>query len=195
MILDSAVNRADVRANDKSRRCVGTESARVEQESVIALIRDLTSRLSAVATEFGDRAERAVMADTHTTSDSPMAMPIDRSRGASAPGTRRMHTERLIAERRARRAYFAPDLFHEPAWDMLLSLYLANGEGRILNVKALVASSDAPVTTSQRWIDHLHKLRLIDRVGDPDDRRRVEISLSDTGLTAIERYLDAIAAA
>ena len=167
----------------------------MEQESVIALIRDLTSRLSAVATEFGDRAERAVMAETDAADDSPMGTPIGGSLAANAPATRRMHAERLIAERRARRAYFAPDLFHEPAWDMLLSLFLANEEGRILNVKALVASSDAPVTTSQRWIDHLHKLRLIDRVGDPDDRRRVEISLSDTGLTAIERYLDAIAAA
>ena len=163
----------------------------MEQESVIALIRDLTSRLSAVATEFGDRAERAVLADT----DVPLESPFSRSLAESPPAIRRLHAERLIAERRARRAYFAPDLFHEPAWDMLLSLFLANEEGRILNVKALVASSDAPVTTSQRWIDHLHKLRLIDRVGDPDDRRRIEISLSDTGLTAIERYLDAIAAA
>lgn len=167
----------------------------MEQESVIALIRDLTSRLSAVATEFGDRAERAVMAETDAAASSPIAPSQAGANGAAAPAPRRLNAERLIAERRARRAYFASDLFHEPAWDMLLSLYLANDEGRILNVKALVASSDAPVTTSQRWIDHLSKLRLIDRVGDPDDRRRVEISLSDTGLTAIERYLDAVAAA
>lgn len=157
----------------------------MEQESVIALIRDLTSRLSAVATEFGDRAERAVSAEAGTTE---VAVGV-----AAPPPSRRTLAERLIAERRARRTYFAPDLFHEPAWDMLLALYIANEEGRILNVKALVGSSDAPVTTSQRWIDHLHKLRLIDRVGDPDDRRRVEISLSDTGLVAIERYLDAVA--
>ena len=175
----------------------------MEQESVIALIRDLTSKLSAVATEFGDRAERAVIAETGPAAgpptDTPSAISSDAAptvSSATAPAaTRRSRAERLIAERRARRAYFAPDLFHEPAWDMLLALFLANEEGRVLNVKALVASSDAPVTTSQRWIDHLHKLRLIDRVGDPDDRRRVEISLSDTGLTAIQRYLDAVAAA
>ncbi len=180
----------------------------MEQESVIALIRDLTSRLSAVATEFGDRAERAVKADPDAVqalngygSAGPASMGSamgGSTTGGSSSGEpaaiRRMHAERLIAERRARRAYFAPDLFHEPAWDMLLALFLANEEGRIMHVKALVASSDAPVTTSQRWIDHLHKLRLIDRVGDPDDRRRIEISLSDTGLTAIQRYLDAIAA-
>ena len=156
----------------------------MEQETVIALIRDLTSRLSAVATEFGDRAERAVIAETGVAEATPPA--------SGGKASHRTVAERLIAERRARRSFFAPDLFHEPAWDMLLALFIANEDGRILNVKALVASSDAPVTTSQRWIDHLHKLRLIDRFGDPDDRRRVEISLSDAGLTAIKRYLDAV---
>lgn len=163
----------------------------MEQESVIALIRDLTSRLSAVATEFGDRAdraERAGIAENQFLRDPAETAPVRTM-------SRRDIADRLIAERRQRRDHFPTDLFHEPAWDMLLALYLANEDGRILNVKALVASSDAPVTTSQRWIDHLHKLRLIDRVGDPDDRRRIEVSLSDTGLGAVERYLDAVATA
>ncbi len=191
MILDTTMEWADDLRTRHAASATARGERQVEQESVIALIRDLTSRLSAVATEFGDRAERAVKADTDPTTDAAPAFTGQAATGTAA--IRRMHAERLIAERRARRAYFAPDLFHEPAWDMLLALFLANEENRILHVKALVASSDAPVTTSQRWIDHLHKLRLIDRVGDPDDRRRVEISLSDTGLTAIQRYLDAIA--
>ena len=45
------------------------------------------------------------------------------------------------------------------------------------------------MTTSQRWIDHLHKLKLIDRVIDPIDRRRMEISLSDNGFVAVTAYL------
>lgn len=76
---------------------------------------------------------------------------------------------------------------------MLLALYVADHERRIMNVKTLVGSADAPVTTSQRWIDHLAKLGLIDRVTDPIDRRRIEVSLSDSGRKAIEGYLAAIA--
>jgi len=52
--------------------------------------------------------------------------------------------------------------------------------------------ADAPVTTSQRWIEHLHKLKLIDRVNDPTDRRRIEISLSAAGYDAVAGYLTAI---
>ncbi len=64
-----------------------------------------------------------------------------------------------------------------------------------MNVKTLVASAHAPVTTSQRWIDHLHKLKLIDRVIDPIDRRRIELSLSDSGYTAVTAYLKRLGAA
>jgi len=48
------------------------------------------------------------------------------------------------------------------------------------------------VTTSQRWIDHLAKLGLVTRVVDPTDRRRIEVTLSQTGLEAIDGYLKAI---
>ena len=61
-----------------------------------------------------------------------------------------------------------------------------------MNVKTLVSAADAPVTTSQRWIDHLAKLGLVTRVVDPTDRRRIEVTLSQTGLEAIDGYLKAI---
>lgn len=101
-----------------------------------------------------------------------------------------MLAEQLLQRRQARFDFFPSELFHEPAWDMLLALYIAQTDKKVMNVKTLVAAASAPVTTSQRWIDHLHKLKLIDRVVDFEDRRRIEISLSSTGHDSIERYLD-----
>jgi len=101
----------------------------------------------------------------------------------------------LLAQRMARFDHFPAELFHEPAWDMLLALFVAHEERRTLNVKALVGTAHTPVTTSQRWIDHLHKLKLVDRVIDPHDRRRMEVSLSDTGQTAVRAYLRRLGAA
>ena len=150
----------------------------MEQEAVIALIKDLTTRLSAVADQFTGRPDET-------------ALPADRSDGAVAERpNRRAQAARLLEERRLRRDYLPEELFHEPAWDMLLALYLAHIDRRTLNVKTLVACADAPVTTSQRWIDHLAKLKLVDRVIDPMDRRRIEVSLSDHGADAVGRYLD-----
>ena len=75
---------------------------------------------------------------------------------------------------------------------MMLALFVSRDERQPMNIKALVSMSDAPVTTSQRWIEHLHKLRLIDRVIDPTDRRRVETSLSYDGEQAMRGYLRAL---
>jgi DNA-binding MarR family transcriptional regulator len=150
----------------------------VPDESIVGLVKDLTTRLSAIAVEFGDRADRyagngAIIATAER--QPPCAV-----------------ARRLLSERQARQDFFPAELFHEPAWDMLLALYVAGEERQVMNVKTLVATTSAPVTTSQRWIDHLHKLRLIDRIIDPIDRRRVEISLSDSGERAVIAYLDRV---
>lgn len=145
-------------------------------ESIAGLVKDLTAQLSAIATEFGARADRL-------TDGSSVAEP-----GMAALDAREL-AKQLLAQRMARFDYFPAELFHEPAWDMLLALFVAQEERRTMNVKTLVGSAHAPVTTSQRWIDHLHKLKLVDRVIDPLDRRRMEISLSDSGNTAVRAYL------
>lgn len=152
----------------------------MSDESIVGLVKDLTTRLSAIAVEFGDRADRFA------------------GSGNGAVGTTAERqppcavARRLLSERQARQDFFPAELFHEPAWDMLLALYVAGEERQVMNVKTLVATTSAPVTTSQRWIDHLHKLRLIDRIIDPIDRRRVEISLSDSGERAVIAYLDRV---
>lgn len=151
-------------------------------ESITGLVKDLTTRLSAIAVEFGTRADQ--LAD-----EPDVGMP-----GGAAPDAREL-AKQLLAQRMARFDHFPAELFHEPAWDMLLALFVAHEERRTMNVKTLVASAHAPVTTSQRWIDHLHKLKLIDRVIDPVDRRRIEISLSDSGYTAVTAYLRRMGAA
>lgn len=95
----------------------------------------------------------------------------------------------LLAQRHSRKRFLPNSLFHEPAWEILLSLYVVHLRGGSLGVKQLVALVDAPVTTSQRWIDQLVHMKLLQRVNDPLDRRRQEISLTDHGAQALENYL------
>ncbi|WP_309659317.1 MULTISPECIES: hypothetical protein [unclassified Sphingomonas] len=139
----------------------------------MALIKDLTAKLAVVANGIDERIG-------HEAPPASTATPLNRARA-------------LIEQRRLRRRFLPEELFHEPAWDMLLALYVASHDHRVMNVKTLVSSADAPVTTSQRWIEHLAKLGLVRRMVDPIDRRRIEVSLSDDGRRAIEAYLAAIA--
>lgn len=150
----------------------------MRNETVLSLINDLTETLSTVAAEFNDRVSRAARPDA--SNEEPSQTTLTR------------YANSLLAERRMRRHFLPAELFQEPAWDMLLALFAAREERLPMNVKTLVSFSDAPATTSQRWIDHLHKLNLINRVADPVDRRRIEISLSDNGNQAMSAYLRAV---
>lgn len=147
-------------------------------DSVEDLIRDLSTRLGDIAGEFGSRADRIIASGkpgSNDVSDGPVDLVA--------------RAEELLAARRARRKFFPPDLFHEPAWEMLVALFIVYETDHSMNVKQLVGCSDAPATTSQRWIDHLHKSGLINRVTDTEDRRRIDISLSEKGHEAMTRYL------
>ncbi|PTW46944.1 hypothetical protein C8J25_104283 [Sphingomonas faeni] len=150
----------------------------MKNETVVELVKDLTAKLSAVAEEFNGRVAKA--AEPAPVGNEPNDAALIE------------HANAVLEQRRLRRKFLPGELFHEPAWDMLLALFASRDDRMPMNIKALVSMSDAPVTTSQRWIEHLHKLKLIDRVTDPTDRRRVEISLSYTGDQQMKAYLRAL---
>jgi hypothetical protein len=49
---------------------------------------------------------------------------------ADGAGALRAVAERLYSDRRKRDEHFPPGLFGEPAWDLLLALFIARGDGR-----------------------------------------------------------------
>lgn len=88
--------------------------------------------------------------------------------------------EQFIRLRRRRDAIFGKTLFADPAWDMLLDLFLARERGlRPISTSSLCIASGVPATTALRWIDLLVRQGLLSRHADPKDRRRVFIRLTD----------------
>jgi len=148
-------------------------------ETVEDLIRDFSAKLGSIAGEFGARADQIISSGRAVGEIAP----------ADGPPDLVARARNIMASRKARRKFFPADLFHEPAWEMLMALFIVYENEHTMNVKTLVSCSDAPATTSQRWIDHLHKSGLIDRVTDTIDRRRIDISLSDRGYDAMTKYL------
>ncbi|MBI1401595.1 MAG: MarR family transcriptional regulator [Porphyrobacter sp.] len=96
------------------------------------------------------------------------------------------------ALRRKRAAIFGnPELFGEPAWDILLDLYIAQAEDKPVSVSSACIGSAAPATTGLRWLGVLTEEGLVLREADPEDNRRVLVRLSRTGIAAMERFFDA----
>jgi hypothetical protein len=97
---------------------------------------------------------------------------------------------RMIRERARRQNYFDAGLFADPAWDMMLDLFVAEAEGRETPVMNLCLSSQVPETTTLRWVKTLEHAGVFIRQKDDHDQRRVLVRLSPSAATAMAAYLD-----
>ncbi|MCJ2186426.1 helix-turn-helix domain-containing protein [Novosphingobium beihaiensis] len=92
-------------------------------------------------------------------------------------------------DRRRRTKIFDSDsLFGEPAWDILLDLFIAAKERRRVSVTSACIGSAVPSTTALRWITILERDGFLAREADPGDARRVYVKLSARGYSAMLEY-------
>jgi len=92
-------------------------------------------------------------------------------------------------QRRLRTAAFdRSDIFGEPAWDILLDLYVSQANGAKVPVSSACIASSVPPTTGLRWLGILCEQGLAMRKHDPQDQRRVLVRLTDHGLKCMDAY-------
>jgi hypothetical protein len=99
----------------------------------------------------------------------------------------------IIRLRRMRERYFGADLFADPVWDMLLDLMAAHLEGKCVTVTSVCAAAAVPSATAQRRLKALTRKGIVVRTGDPGNRRRIYLSLSEEtqqAMTDLLRCLD-----
>jgi DNA-binding MarR family transcriptional regulator len=96
---------------------------------------------------------------------------------------------RAIRARRMRGSFFAPGLFSDPAWDMLLDLYAADAEDMPVSVSSLCIASAVAPTTALRWIARMTEDGLLERRPDATDRRRAFMALTDVARVGMRGYL------
>ena len=97
-----------------------------------------------------------------------------------------------IRARRLRGQFFDPQLFADPAWDMLLDLMAARLERVSVSVSSLCIAAAVPPTTALRWITTMVEAGLFEREDDPMDRRRAYIALTDTAFDGMRNYAAAV---
>ncbi|WP_301749564.1 MarR family winged helix-turn-helix transcriptional regulator [uncultured Erythrobacter sp.] len=142
----------------------------------------------------------AIAARIRSAADDGVAVPLAADIGSRSDSRSlrpsRSHivlARRIYALRRKRQAIFGiPDLFGEPAWDILLDLFIAQGEGKSVSVSSACIGSAAPPTTGLRWLGVLANEGLVLRENDADDHRRVLVRLTPAGIAAMERFFDAV---
>ena len=94
---------------------------------------------------------------------------------------------RAVARRRCR--HLASEWFGEPAWEMLLELFIQFAEGTRVSTKSLAIASGAPCTTALRIMDRLEAASLIERSPSQMDKRVTLVSLTREGVVAVGSVL------
>lgn len=95
----------------------------------------------------------------------------------------------MYQARRKRSMYMPAELFADPAWDMLLDLFVAGFHARRITVSSLCIASSVPPTTALRWISTLEEAQLVERVPMEHDRRSSEVKLTINGHEAMRQCL------
>lgn len=93
-------------------------------------------------------------------------------------GTLTARARAELHNRRRRVALFGQSIFGEPAWDMLLVLYILDDSGQRQTMGSLFQYSGYSPSTAKRWLDYLAAHDLIRRDDHPTDRRTAFISLT-----------------
>ncbi len=93
--------------------------------------------------------------------------------------------ERLYMERRRRDEYFPVGLFGEPAWDLLLSLFIAGDDGREVPLEEAYRSAKVDPEDGPALIEKLIEKNLIAR----SRTRRNTIMLTAHGMDRLSDYL------
>ena len=93
------------------------------------------------------------------------------------------------AARRERERFLDSSLLREPAWDMLLDLFIHRVGGKRITLTSAAIASKVPYGTAHRHLEHLEALGLVRRTPSETDARVQFLDLSDDGFRRIGSWL------
>lgn len=136
------------------------------------------AQLLEVLASDGDRGRELTLlarGNLHTIGSSDRSVLVERAR-------------QMYVNRARRTRVFNSKMFGEPAWDMLLALYVTDQALAHHTVSGLVSLSGAPHTTAIRWIDLLIQEGLFTRKPSPFDARVFWIGLTEEARQDLDAY-------
>ena len=96
-------------------------------------------------------------------------------------GEARHRAARLLQINRSRATVVGTELFADPAWNMMLDLFVRGVDGCSTTVTSACIGADAPSTTALRHLAILVERGLVERRPSPDDHRMHDVRLTSEG--------------
>lgn len=93
-------------------------------------------------------------------------------------------------EKAQRQTELQPGIFAgNPALTIMLDLYVAETKRAKSQTVYVIEAARLPRGTGIRWLKHMEKLDLIERITFDDDRRSKFVELTNAGRATLENYL------
>ncbi|MGB7406187.1 MAG: MarR family transcriptional regulator [Pacificimonas sp.] len=95
----------------------------------------------------------------------------------------------MIHQARIRRRTLLTEVesvFRDPAWDILLELYLVDPNARPISASGIGLDTGVPRATAMRHVRRLEDVGFIERLRDKDDARREYLRLTTLAKTRLE---------
>lgn len=115
--------------------------------------------------------------------------PATPAHGADERARAHAWAERLFAERRRRDALFPDELFGEPAWDLLLAMFIAREKSQAMILCKAYKAAGVSDTTGRRLLDRMEEDGLITRRRAPRSRKMRIVELTDLAVARLTDYL------
>lgn len=80
-----------------------------------------------------------------------------------------------------RSSLLGPRMSAEPAWNILLDLFISGAANRTLSVSAVCIGARSPAATALRYLSLLQEAGLVERSQDTSDGRRSHVRLTTKG--------------
>jgi Winged helix DNA-binding domain len=93
-----------------------------------------------------------------------------------------------IERRSIRRRYVSNAILGEPAWDIVIDLFLSHLLHKNISVSSACLAANVPATTALRHLAKLEDRGMIMRVKDETDQRRVWLRLTPETFEAVKQW-------
>jgi DNA-binding MarR family transcriptional regulator len=119
---------------------------------------------------------------------SPPQVPSGDSADAAPPEPLLERAQWILRVRRSREGLFGRAMMGEPAFDLLLCLYLRSGQ-RETSLTSLARPAGIPYSSAMRWIDYLADKGFVARTKSRRDRRATTVHLTSAGRAVMDELL------
>jgi predicted transcriptional regulator len=97
--------------------------------------------------------------------------------------------EQIYRARRDRDRVFKDDIFADPAWDILLDLFVRSARNEPISISSACHGANVPEATALRYLHALTEKKYLERIAHPSDKRSTTLKMTSLGNKLMAEWL------